>query len=267
MKQFINITDSSFVLIITGCISPLHNQRYLFLKDEKERLKQYLECIDYYVRNTKIKNIVFCENSGFFFDKVDDLLKSATVLGVKMEWLSFRGDMELVAKYSTKGIGEDEILDYVFTNSKLVKDARSFSKVTGRLILLNIDKLLECAQYETNYFYRDIYSNGLNLDTRFYVMDVNSYKYHLRRCYSIVKDYDLSLERVYRVLLKRKYKTLPLYPRFRGISGGVGVDYGKESSTKLFLIDLLCKWNLYDNLASLLVLIFKIRRKIKSFLK
>ena len=267
MKQFINVTDSSFVLIITGCISPLHNQRYLVLKDEKERLKQYLECLDYYIRNTKIKNIVFCENSGFIYEKVDELLKFTSALGKKMEWLSFRGDMELVAKYSTKGIGEDEILDYVFTNSKLIKDAKSFSKITGRLILGNIDELLECVQYETNYFYRDIYSNGLNLDTRFYVMDVRSYNSYLRRCYSIVKDYNLSLESVYRELLRKKYKTLPFYPRFKGISGGVGTDYGKESSTKLFLIDVLCKWNLYDNLASFLVVLFKIRRRINSFMK
>lgn len=267
MKQFINISDSSFVLIITGCISPLHNQRYLVLKDEEERLKQYLECIDFYIHNTKIRNIIFCDNSNFNFNKVDNLLKFARALGKRMEWLSFRGDMELVAKYSTKGIGEDEILDYVFTNSKLVKDAKSFSKVTGRLILRNIDKLLECAQYETNYFYRDIYSNGLNLDTRFYVMDVRSYNRYLRRCYSVVKDYNLSLERVYKELLRNNYKTLPSYPRFKGISGGVGTDYGKESSTKLFLIDVLCKFNLYDNLASLLVVLFKIKRKIKLILK
>lgn len=84
--------------------------------------------------------------------------------------MKFKGDDQEVVKYNNKGIGEDEIMDYVCTHSQLYAEADSFVKITGRLLLININELMANAEFGKNYFYRDIYrgKDTKGLDTRFF---------------------------------------------------------------------------------------------------
>ena len=263
-----NYNRDKVILIITACISPNTNQRHLVLKDVDERLRQYLDSIYYYLRESFFKKIIFCDNSGYDYNEIGNIIDFASSIGKELEWLSFKGNSDLVAKYSTKGIGEDEIMDYIFTNSKLVIGAKSFVKVTGRLLVQNVDALLYTAQYGKNYFYRNIYSDDFHeLDTRFYVMDIDYYNLKVRNCYNRIKDYDMSMELVYSKLIHNDYALLSHYPRIKGCSGGVGTDYGKESEIKLFIFDVLCKLNIFNHCSWLIILYIRTARKIRTLLK
>lgn len=123
------------VLIITGCIQPNPNIPYLILKDSTVRLRQYINCIEFYILNSCFDIIIFGENSAYFYN--DKILKEMAFSKRKeFEWLSFLGDQDMVLKRG-KGYGEGEIIKYVLLNSKFKSDITCFFKVTGRLQVVN----------------------------------------------------------------------------------------------------------------------------------
>ena len=242
----IDCMSEDVVLIITACIQPNQNQRYLSLKNVEERLHQYIACIEFYLAHSPFHHIVFCDNSNYTIEETAVLMQKAKDAGKSLEMLRFMGNSDLVAKFSTKGIGEDEIMDYVLTNSILVSRAKTIIKVTGRLLITNTKKLVDGFCYGKNYFLRDIYSDTRSLDTRFFAMDVNSYNLLLRRCYERTNDYDMSYERVFFQLLQGRYSSFCCYPRFVGRSSGVGTNYGAEPKAKLYLFDVFCSLGVFN---------------------
>ena len=71
------------VLLLTGCVQPNIKNDVLAIKDVETRKNQYLEAIDWYIKNTPYK-IVFCENSGY------DLKSEMAIRGGRqIEYLSF----------------------------------------------------------------------------------------------------------------------------------------------------------------------------------
>ena len=265
----INCTSRDVVLIITACIQPNMNQRYLVLKDVSERLFQYLSCIEYYIAESPFCNIVFCDNSNYSIIERDALVHKAKLKGKNLEMLSFMGNSDLVAKYSTKGIGEDEIMDYVLTNSVLASQAKTFFKVTGRLLITNLQDLVKDIHYGCNYFLRDMYSDTRSLDTRFYAMDMVCYNQLLHRCYERVNDYDMSYERAFFLLIRGNYLPFRRYPRFVGRSSGVGIDYGSEPKIKLKVLDTMCGYGIFNNSIIFIPILYtnRLLRKIKSLFR
>lgn len=264
--MIIDCKSSSVVLVITGCISPIKDQAHLVLKDVDERIRQYLKSIKYYIEDTDFYNIVFCENSAYELEERFELEKDAEALGKHLEWLSFNGNLTEEAKYSNKGIGEDEIMDYIFNNSQLIQNAKTFVKVTGRLILNNINSIIKYAHYGSNYFYRDLYGNvNHGVDTRFYVVDTSYYKNCLRNCYTKTDDKEMRYEDAFYVLMDGKYELFPIYPRFHGSSSGNGKIYDDEGETKLKFLDLMCRLRWYNKYYSFIYYYFKIIRKFKGW--
>ena len=158
------LANDEITLLITGCISPVKGQLWLCIGDESIRLRQYVESIKFYIDSSDLKKIVFCENSGFVYNECDSLKKYALQKGKELEWLSFKGNESSVRKYG-KGAGEDEIYLYAFENSKLLKSSLSFVKVTGRLIVTNINEIVCSVKKNVNYFFCDFcnYNMWINL--------------------------------------------------------------------------------------------------------
>ena len=247
VKDQIDCTSSEVVLIITGCISPILNQNSLVLKDIGERYRQYVESIKYYIKESIFYNIIFCDNSGYDAADQEALCNLALAKGKRFEWLSFRGDLERSASISNKGLGEDEIMDYVFSNSSMAQASRSFVKITGRLLLLNNRELMLSACYGKNYFYRDMYGRvNHGVDTRFFVMDTSFYLNHVRKCFDRVNDYTIRYEDAVCILLEGRYNLLDSFPKIHGKSSGNGHDYSKEGAIKLCFLNFLCRHKLFD---------------------
>ena len=241
-----NYLSEDFCLLITGCINPTSNQKYLILTDPEERLRQYVDSILYYFEASPFSKIVFCENSNYKTDKRSELLSIAQRYNIRFEWISFEGDKNLVEKYQ-KGAGEDEIIDHALADSKILKDTKSFVKVTGRLKLLNIGKLLKDVSLGKNYFLRDVYRPHMHgVDTRFYVCDISYYNSKLRNCYKCGKVNKLVLEDLYYMILNGDYCVLNSFFRIEGVSGGNGRDYSKEPYILLKFFDVLCYLKIFN---------------------
>lgn len=124
-----------FVILLTGCINP-SGMKYTALQDPKEREKQYIRAIDFYLKKTSLP-IVFCENTNsFIFSKY---FKEYQQSG-RYEFLTFSGND--YNKNRGKGYGEALIIEYAFRYSKLILKCESIIKITGRLIVVNINSLL-----------------------------------------------------------------------------------------------------------------------------
>lgn len=229
--------------VITGTIRPGGQVGKLVLKDETERLKQYVEALQFTIRSKAFSKIVFCENSGSSMGKFDDLQAEALQNEVEFEMLSFEGNTEKVSLHG-KGYGEGEIMDYVFENSRLLQGEPYFVKITGRLKIVNIKDICERINVGKCYFnipnrtIRDYY------DTKLYAMPTIVFREHFRKAYEEVwDDKGIYLEKVYtRILFEQKIKVYNFakYPRVIGVSGSTGLDYG-YTEWKCGIKDLISK--------------------------
>jgi len=119
------------------------------LTDAKQREMQYIDSISFFIKESPMTKIIVCDNSGYRYPQ--SLYSMAALQHKKIELLSFNGNKELVARYG-KGYGEGEILEFVLSNSELIKQVEGFLKITGRFKLVNITRLLQHASHGENYF-------------------------------------------------------------------------------------------------------------------
>lgn len=228
-------------LIITSTVYV--NSDLTVLIDVKERVKQYLLSILFYLDSRNIDQIIICDNSNFDYSKFDIFFTSIT--SKKLEYLSFEGDK---AKISTlgKGYGEGEIMEYVMKNSQLINFAHtSFLKVTGRLKVLNIDDILASSSSDSDSFHiagSNPFANTMAIDTRFYQCTSETYRTILINEYRKVDDKNGSfLEHCYYNKFKSsniKAKAFPILPKISGLSGSTGINYD-DSKIKWFVKKVL----------------------------
>lgn len=220
---------------------------HLILKDEKERLRQYEESIQFYLESQAFERIVFCENSNYGTEKLSYLTKAARENDVKLELLSFQGNTEKTCIHG-KGYGEGEIINYVFSHSELAGTENYFIKLTGRLKVENVKNIVSYINKERTYFNipnrtrRDIY------DTRIYGMPINQFKEYFLNAYEqVMDDQGIFLEMVYTQILQRKgikVFNFPRYPRIIGMSGSNELVYG-YTEWKCKIRDVLSQINFY----------------------
>lgn len=219
----------------------------LVLRDEEERLRQYKDSIYFFLESGAFSKVVFCENSNYGTEKLSYLTEFAQKRGIELELLSFQGNVEMSCIHG-KGYGEGEIMDYVFTHSRLVEKEPYFVKITGRLKVDNVKDIVKHINQQRTYFNipnrtrRDMY------DTRIYGMPVNQFKDFFLNSYKrVMDDQGIFLEMVYTEILQKhsiKVFNLPKYPRIVGMSGSGGGIY-EYTEWKCKIRDVFSKINFY----------------------
>lgn len=220
------LNESREVLLITGCISPNKNIYKLKLKDEEERLRQYLQSIKYYIEETKFKKIIFCDNSG---NKPNEkIVELAKICGKEFEWLYFIGNLEKVVKQG-KGYGEAEIVKYVLEHSELISEQDYLVKVTGRLLVKNIDLLIKMSNGDVRIWPIKVEELRFYINTRIYMMPVKIYKKYMFDIENLIDDYNgIYLEHAFGICLKKsriEYKKFRVAPWIEGMSASTGRIY------------------------------------------
>jgi hypothetical protein len=183
---------SPSALVMTATIQPPSNMPDSGRKDPKLRLKDYLEALSFYldINNKYVDRIIFAENSGSDLSqlkKLVDFKKS----GKKVEFISFVSKCE--PRFG-KGYSELYLLDKAIMESSLLLEDDIIWKVTGRLCVKNLERLIFTAPF--NYaFYCDLRNlpieilrlgkiawtwNGYKyMDTRIFSCSVKAYKRYI----------------------------------------------------------------------------------------
>ena len=190
--------------------------------------------------------IIVCDNSGYKYPA--SLYDLAASHNKKIELLSFSGSNKLVADHG-KGYGEGEILKFVISNSILIREAEGFLKVTGRLKVINIDKVLKDCNHWENYF------NPISLlrprflvpkearpcvEVRVYYATTDFFRNVLLEAYTRVRDKNkYFLEHAYHEAIASssiKVKCFSTAPEITGMSGSNGWMFKERSGLTKILI-------------------------------
>ena len=101
------------------------------------RRQQYIDALRYYTKTLK-SPIVFCENTlaNISYEEI-----SPSASPQHLELLFFDGNN--YDKSLGKGYGECEIISYAIQNSRFISQADYLVKITGRLIITDISRLID----------------------------------------------------------------------------------------------------------------------------
>jgi len=137
--------SKNIVLLLTATIDPRGVS--IARKNKEDRLNDYIKALQGWINNSQVKKIVFCENSNSDLTRLKNLCLDLPA-EKSIEFLSFDGLIDPPERGI--GFGEMLIIEYAFKNSKLLSTADFVIKVTGRLYVRNINKLIvavEKSQY------------------------------------------------------------------------------------------------------------------------
>jgi hypothetical protein len=225
----------------------------------EQRQEDYYNSLKYYVNNhPRIQKIVFVENSNYPLDRVKEAIKE-NPHNKKVEFISL--DCNDFPKFLGKGYGESLLIEKGIEKSELIKTVTHVAKITGRIYLLNLTKILEkapdsydclCDFKDQGWFIKRLLGQSTarpNSDTRLLVFSKDLYF----KCFQPLHHRELSncfyfeLE-YYQAILQAKsqFKVInrfPIEPKFRGIAGHFGgKDYGsKPEQVKYALKSVLRK--------------------------
>lgn len=238
-------------LIITSSVHV--SAPYTHLRDPAQREAQYLDAIGFYVRDSPLRRIIVCDNTGYDYPKSLETL--ARSCNKEIELLSFQGNSALIAEYG-KGYGEGEILEFVLARSTLIAEAEGFLKITGRLKVVNIARVWGRMDHRKNYFMpialirpRFLVPRGARrcVEVRVYYTTKTYFNEVLLTAYKGVRDNQVHfLEHAYYEAMAKYHKLkavsrFPIAPEITGISGSNGWVFRERSWLKQQLVRLFSR--------------------------
>lgn len=126
--------NNHIVILLTACVNP-NGMSFTKLQNVDIRQEQYIKAISYYLEYTKY-NIVCVENTGINFNSYFDQHKHKN----RLECLTYIGNN--YSKGLGKGYGEAQIIKYAIAHSKYINKNTYLVKITGRLIIKNINTVI-----------------------------------------------------------------------------------------------------------------------------
>ena len=165
---------------MTSTVTPPAGETILTRTDPNLRLNDYIEAFKYYLSDqiTAIDGIIFVDNSNHPLEEIRSMAE--LYKGEKrIEILSFYG-LDYPIEYN-RGYGELKLIEYAFEHSQLIKgmqDADRFWKVTGRLKVKTLNKIINAAP---PYFElcADFRYRRNQVDTRLIAFNLNGYKKYI----------------------------------------------------------------------------------------
>ena len=243
------------ILIVTGTVSPPEGLNATVLMDPSERERQYIVSLKWFIEESDFYKIVFCENSNAALD-LSALEILAQEHGKLFEYISFEGDVEKIRKCG-KGYGEGQIIDYALDHSKLVEGEDYFYKITGRIIIKNINEILHRGHNKRAF----ILCKWSWMHTWFYGMPIQIYEKNFREIYKKTDDSTINVMEAlfFPMLYKGKFfwDHGGVYPEIYGTSGSSGKRYE----------DMMVKWKekmIHNKIECVIIRISQgIRRRIR----
>lgn len=254
------------ILLLTGSINAKLASPFMTkLVNVEERRNQYFVAIKRYIIESNFDVIIFCENTMSDFP-IEDCENLAHEYGKQIEFIFFLGNVTRINKQG-KGFGDGECIEYAINHSKyLQNDSVCFYKVTGRLFIENINRILKDNEKKENCFLR-LGFKLLHVGTFFFKVQVAFFKKKLINEYMTVNDSDGKYLEViyYNVLIKESVKCFSSYPYIYGLSGSTGELYLKRNKWLYNLLNYIGLYSVNSGWSKLLNFIKKCRGKNRVY--
>ena len=228
-----------YIILLTACVNPC-GMPFTVLNDKSERLRQYREALDFYLRETTLP-IVFCENT--LCDFSEDYKEHITA--GRLEYITFDGNN--FDKSKGKGYGEALIMEEAFRISKLLGQCDFVVKITGRLIVRNISQLVKDNRRMITDTIQTFYPHDNMTDSRLVILPKSfCHKDFLAKKNSINDTQGYFFEHLLydTIISRKKYVFVPFLhvPLIDGMSGSTGNLYNSDTakySHHRFAFDML----------------------------
>lgn len=130
-------------LLMTGTIKPFVKVKH---NDPEVRLREYVRTIKKYMTDSDFDTIIFAENSGYLFDS-SELEAQAKACGKKLVILRL-----VDGGGNSMSSGEAVLMRRALEACPFIEDTDVIWKVTGRLWISNVNRLLAKHTRKTNVF-------------------------------------------------------------------------------------------------------------------
>lgn len=215
------------ILLLTGTVNP-DQMAFTKLLDPAKRKAQYIAGLHYWLRATTLP-LVFVENSG-----TDLSQEISAEYADRIEFLTFQGND--YPKDLGKGYGELKCLEYAAQHSRFFKQCDFVFKVTGRLKIMNFQRLLNYyLQHDTTYVFLDFRRALTFADSRIFGFHPSFLsRYFLKRRHEINDSEQRIFENILAkavleaVIAGEAYRQFPYYPKFIGVSGTDNIPYRSD---------------------------------------
>lgn len=249
------------VILLTACINP-DGMSMTALLDVSERKRQYIDALHYYLDSTSVP-IVFAENSNT--DVSGEFQKY--IESGRLEYITFDGNG--YDKSLGKGYGEATMIIHAIKNSKLLSQSKYVIKITGRLIVQNIQDVISSRLWcFRNIFRCDLWEGQMNMRTMIFACRVKT-------LYCLIKENYMKLNdskgywfehMLYDALLQHKDILVVPFIKpviIRGISGSTNNsyynrEYADSVFTELRLAEYFYRTQNQNHLALLTLIVKKI---------
>jgi hypothetical protein len=179
VKHFASKPSRNIVVLLTATIDP-RNTPMVVRRDPRQRLDDYMSALRkcWFSKQLKV-NLVFCENSNFDIADIRVLCAKNANPNCRTEAISFDGQQ--YPPHLGKGFGEIGIISHALRHSKLLGDGNPLVvKVTGRLAIRNIRKLLRMIQEHSGFDISCDFRGNLQwADSRIFVASANFLRSYL----------------------------------------------------------------------------------------
>ena len=205
------------IILLTGCINP-NGMAFTSLNNIEERQKQYIDAIQFYLSNTSCP-IVFCENSNTDIQPYIENTKD------RLEILTFSGNQN---KQRGKGYGEAEIIEYALLHSTFIQADCVIIKITGRLIVNNINQIIRSLSCKHDFVTCLFHSDLTFADSRIFCATVSFFREFLNNKVRINDSENVFFEHILAsTVLASVIHFVPYSeePLITGISGSTGKQY------------------------------------------
>jgi len=151
----------SLCLLLTSTIEVRHRQLVTRNRTE-QRIEDYKTSLrKWLTRQNGVKKIVFADNSGYPLEELKEMAGQWNQRGKEVEFLSLAPHPEIPQR--GKSLGEIDMMHQAMRESRLLKEAGVFVKVTGRLFIPNTEKIVKAlperfdvaGQFSPNLTYMD----------------------------------------------------------------------------------------------------------------
>ena len=236
------------ILLITAAIDITKFQvPFTMLTELNIRLLQYINSLEYAIEHyNRVNHIIFCDNTGYEYD-YSELQKKAEQKGKTLEIIIFRGNYQLIQEKG-KGYGEGEIIKYALNNSEALQNSIFFYKLTGRIMIKNMDQLMDSTLADNAFiFLSNRKGNYDRARTLLYKVNTSFYRQFLMDAYMEVNDHQQHyLEHAfYERLANIPIHSFRKYPDFTGLQASTGRTY--QSKMILLRNRLYNQLNFFSN--------------------
>lgn len=227
--------DKRIVILLTATITP-NSFDTLALTNPEDRRKQYIDALNFYLQHTDY-SLVFVENSG------ESLRTYFTSDKNRIEFITFTSLPLPVDK--GKGYKELEIMNFALSHSESFKQAYAIVKVTGRLKVLNIKKVID--DFLKSYHNQSIVSCNIyrtkKMDSRCFLFTIEFWPYLKERGTYINLKYSFESAlwdaiESFQLVKENDYRFFCSPLKIEGVSGGFGTPY-KSSAFVMFYKNLI----------------------------